>query len=157
MGRHSMTAALSAAWHALLCVAKNHANRKDLRDGAHYRVDLRVVGMVGSVEVDEPISGQLSVSGPQEKASSAAVPTAEVVAWLWDQVPQTRRRDLADQAAAYFAEHGELPAVADRDLKDAKLWLKRLRATKTVRAEGAVTFESDPEPDALEAAEAKAA
>lgn len=152
-----MTAALSAAWHALLHCAKNHANRKDLRDGAHYRCDLRVVGTVGGVAIDEPLCGALSVSGPQAKASSSAVPTAEVVAWLWDQVPATRRKDLAEEAAAWFAEHGELPPIAERDVQEAKLWLKRLRATKTVMAEGAVTFEPDPDPEALEAAAERAA
>jgi hypothetical protein len=143
---------VAALWHAIGHFAKLHANRKDLKDDTRYRCDLRIVGTVGSYPIDEPINGTLCVSGPQEKASSTSVPTAEVVAWLWDQVPKTRWADLREEAVAHFSATGELPPVETRDLEAAKLWLKQLRATKTTRSEGAVTFELDPEPGQLRAA-----
>ena len=153
MPRCSLLSAGAALWHALGFVSKLHAKRSDLRDDSKYRVDIRVTGNVAGYDIDETVSGMLSVSGPQTKASSSSVPTSHLVAWLWAQVPSTRRADLQSEAVAYFAEHEELPGVLETEEDAAKLWLKLLRSTKPKEVDGAVTFTPDPDADALAAAE----
>jgi len=148
MSTHSITAAVAATWHALLCVAKNQANRKHLRDGARYRCDLQLRGRVGGRDIDEVIAGSLVVSGPQEKSSSSAVNTAHLVAWLWQQIPSTRRPDLRDALLEHFGQHEEPPAVDNRDLEETKLLLKQLRSTNVKQVQGIVTFELDALADA---------
>ena len=146
---HSITACVSAFWHAL---AKTHGNRKDLRDGGRYRVDGHFVGTVGGRPIDETIAGTLIVSGPVEKPGSAAVDTTHYTAWLWQQIPASRRADLRAELLETFGATGEPPAVEERDLEAAKLLLKQLRTTKVTKSQGGVSFELDPEAAAAAAA-----
>jgi hypothetical protein len=157
MSRCSLLSAGAALWHAIGFVAKLHANRSDLRDDSRYRVDVRVTGNVAGYDVDKTIAGLLTVSGPQTKASSSAVPTAHLVAWLWLQIPASRRADLQAEAVAYFSDREELPGVLENDEDAAKLWLKQLRCSKPKQVDGAVTFAPDPDSDDLAAAERRAA
>jgi hypothetical protein len=60
---------------------------------------LTVDGTVAGYPIREELHAWLSVGSPSTQASSHAVPTAERVAWLWDQVPATRRAELQDLLA----------------------------------------------------------
>lgn len=152
-GRHSATSSLSALWHALGCWAKLWANRKSLRDDTRYRVDVTVDGTVAGYPVHEELHGSLAVGSPSWQAGSHSVPTAEMVAWMWDQVPGTRRTELQDLLAAYWAEHQAVPGVDEAKVKTAKLWLQRLRATVQKEREGPVSLNCDGDAD--DAAEAE--
>jgi len=152
-GRPSLTSSVSALWHALAAWAKLYANRKLLRDATRYRVEIRITGTVAGYDVDERLEAWLSVGSPSLQATSHAVPTAELVAWLWDQVPGTRRADLQDQLAAWWADHQEVPGINEAKVKDAKLWLQRLRATVQKEREGPVSLDADGDPEAAAAAE----
>lgn len=153
IGRPSLTSSCSALWHALAAWAKLQANRKQLRDDTRYRVEIEVHGQIAGYPVEERLSGFLSVGSPSTQASSHAVPTAELVAWLWRQVPATRRAELQDLLAAYWAEHQEVPDVDEAEVKAAKLWLQRLRATVPKEREGPISLDLDGDPDDLAAAE----
>lgn len=152
-GRPSLTSSLSAFWHALTAWSKLWANRKSLRDDTRYRMDLVVDGTVAGYPVHEELHAFLSVGSPSIQAGSSAVPTAELVAWLWQQIPGTRREDLQDQLAAYWAEHQEVPGLDDAQIKAAKLWLQRLRATVPKEREGPVSLDCDGDNADLAAAE----
>ena len=84
---HSTTAAIAAMWHALAATAKKYANRAQLRDGANYNVELRVVGTVGGYQVDEPIEGRLTVGHPFEAPKASAVKQDELAAKLLKAIP----------------------------------------------------------------------
>ena len=152
-GRPSLTSSVSAFWHALQAWSKLHANRKQLRDDTRYRVELQVTGTIAGYPVDEQILAWLNVGAPSVQASAHSVPTAELVAWLWVQIPATRRTDLQDALAAYWAEHQEVPEIDEAGVKSSKLWLQRLRATVAKEREGPVSLELDGDPDATAAAE----
>lgn len=153
-GRPSITSSVSALWHALVAWGKLHANRKQLRDDTRYRVEITVSGTIAGHDVEETLAGWLNVGAPSVQASAHSVPTADLVAWLWDQVPATRRGELQDSLAAYWCEHNELPeSVDEAKVKAAKLWLQRLRATVAKEREGPVSLELDEDPDRVAAAE----
>jgi hypothetical protein len=152
-GRPSITSSISAFWHALGCWAKLWANRKSLRDDTRYRVDVTIDGSVSGYPVHEELHASLAVGSPSQQASSHSIPTAELVAWLWDQVPATRRLELQDLLAAYWAEHQEVPAIDEARVKAAKLWLQRLRATVQKEREGPVSLDCDGDAETAAAAE----
>lgn len=152
-GRPSLTSALSAFYHALGCWAKLWANRKSLRDDTRYRIDVTVDGTVAGYPVHEELHASLAVGSPSLQASSHSIPTAELVAWLWDQVPATRRAELQELLAAYWAEHQEVPAIDEAKTKAAKLWLQRLRATVQKEREGPVSLDCDGDKETTAAAE----
>jgi hypothetical protein len=152
-GRPSVTAAVAALWHALAAWSKLFANRKLLRDDSRYRCELRVTGTVAGYPVDESLNAWLTVGSPSLQASAHAIPTAELVAWMWDQIPATRRPDLQDQLAAYWAEHQDVPGLDEAKVKNSKLWLARLRATVQKEREGPISLDCDGDPQDLSAAE----
>ena len=152
-GRPSLTSSISAFWHAVASWSKLWANRKSLRDDTRYRVDLTVEGTVAGYPVREELHAYLSVGSPSTQASSHAVPTAELVAWLWDQVPSTRRAELEALLAAYWSEHQEVPGLDEAKIKAAKLWLQRLRATVPKEREGPVSLDVDGDADDVAKAE----
>ena len=157
-GRPSLTSSVAALWHSLQCWAKLYANRKLLRDDTRYRVELRLTGTVAGYPVDEQLNAWLSVGAPSTQASASAIPTAELTAWLLEQIPASRRAELQDLLAAYWAENQEVPGVNDAQIKAAKLWLQRLRATVQKEREGPVSLDVDGDEDgAREAAERWAA
>lgn len=157
MPRCSLTAALSALWHALGKLGDLHGVRSHLKDNTRYRVDGRFVGRVAGYEIDEPISCMVIVSGTTSAASSTSAPKAELVAHLLSEIPATRRQEVQDLLAAYYAEHHELPELDKPAVESAKLWLKRLNASIVKQKDGAVSIELDADPDDLAAAESKAA
>jgi hypothetical protein len=140
-------------WHALATWSKLHANRKLLRDDTRYRVDIQISGTVAGYEVSETLSGWLAVGATSLQASSHSVPTADLTAWLIQQIPSTRRVELQELLAAYWAEHQEVPDVDESAVKAAKLWLQRLRATVPKEREGPVSLALDGDPDTTAAAE----
>lgn len=156
-GRPSLTSSVSALWHTLQSWAKLFANRKQLRDDTRYRVEITVSGTVAGYPVEESLAGWLSVGSPSVQSSSHAVPTADLVAWLWQQVPATRRSELQELLAAYWTEHQEVPDVDEAAVKAAKLWLQRLRATVAKEREGPVSLELDGDPDTVAEAEKRLA
>lgn len=156
-GRPSLTSSVAALWHALQAWAKLHANRKQLRDDTRYRVEIAVSGTIAGYPVEEQLQGWLNVGAPSTQASSHAVPTPNLVAWLWLQIPATRRIELQDLLAAYWTEHQEVPEVTEADVKAAKLWLARLRATVAKEREGPVSLELDGDPETLDKAEKRLA
>lgn len=156
-GRPSNSSAIAAFWHALGLWSKLWANRKHLRDDTRYRIDLTLEGIVGGYPVREELHGSLSVGSPSQQASSHAVPTAELVAWLWEQIPATRRTALQDELAAYWAENQEVPGLTEAAVKASKLWLARLRATVPKLREGPVSLDCDGDQDDLAAAESRLA
>lgn len=157
LGRPSLTSAIAAFWRSLNSWSKLWANRKSLRDDTRYRVDVTVDGTVAGYPVHEELHAYLSVGSPSTKASAHAVPTAELVAWMWDQVPATRRTDLQDQLSAYWSEHQEVPGIDEAKTKASTLWLQRLRATVPKECEGPVSLDCDGDKTDLAAAEERAA
>lgn len=151
-GRPSMTSALAGFWHALAAWAKLFANRKHLRDDTRYRVEIYITGTVAGYTVREQLTGWLNVGSPSTQSSAHSVPTADVVAELWEHIPATRRQDLQDQLAAYWSDHQAMPDVDEAKTKAAKLWLQRLRSTIAKEREGPVSLELDGDPDDTKAA-----
>lgn len=153
MPRPSLTSAVAALWHSLTLWAKLHANRKQLRDDSRYRVELRITGTIAGYPVDETLNAWLLVGSPSTQASSTSVPTAELVATLLRAVPSTRRVELQDQIEAWWSESQALPELEKAELEQAKLWLKRLRATVPKEREGPVSLDVDADDEDLQAAQ----
>lgn len=139
MPRKPLTAAEAAAYAVLAYVAKLNLQKQDIKRG-NYPVDLRITGTVAGYEIDIPIVGEGTQSGPQTTASSTGPSADELWAYARKHIPATR-----------------LPGVDETDAKAAKPFLKKCRAAKSSIKAGAFSFCASPDPDDLEAAMSRAA
>lgn len=156
MPRKPLTAAEAAAYAVLAYVAKLNLQKQDIKRG-NYPVDLRITGTVAGYEIDIPIVGEGTQSGPQTTASSTGPSADELWAYARKHIPATRLPAIEDEAVALFAAEERLPGVDETDAKAAKPFLKKCRAAKSSIKAGAFAFCAAPDPDDLEAAMSRAA
>jgi hypothetical protein len=151
MPRKSLSAAESALWAALAYLSKLFLKKVDVARG-EYRTDLRIVGTVAGHDVDVPLHGLGTQSGPQTTAGSSGPSAAELWAFARCHIPRTRIAEVEAEAIALWTDQERLPGVAEEDAKDAGLFLKRCRAATSTTKAGAFTFAMDPDQDDLAAA-----
>lgn len=157
MPRKSLSAAEAALWASLAYVSKLFLKKVDIARG-QYRCDLRIIGTVAGHQVDVPLNGDGTQSGPQTTAASSGPSAAELWAFARRHIPRSRLDEVESQAIALWTSEERLPEVDEDAAKDAGLFLKRCRAATSTLKAGAFTFALDPDEDDLaEALEREAA
>ena len=129
----------SYLWAVLGCMAKKRTDRS-LIDVGSKKVDLTIVGKIGSARIDEHVAGTLQLGGQQMKAKSTAAPSAEVLAFVLSQLPDSKRFSVMQKLKNTWASKKSVPKVSDDEVKAAKQLLSELRASTKQTVAGNLTF-----------------
>ena len=142
--RAELRAAAFAAWGT---VAKKELDRRQLREGSMYRLELPLVIDVGAFHYSESIEAEVHVGHADTSTTSSGPNTAHLVAHLLAKMPRATRERLLADLPGIFAEHGKLPKVDEKLITAADGMLKRLRSTQSVDRAASINCKFVCHPD----------
>ena len=136
--KNNLVGMRAAVFAALGKVADSESCRDDLEDGAKHEFHLTISGVVNGCGFEQSFAGDLSVGHASERASSVGPNQDHLLAYVLSKMNHQTREKILRETASDFAEHGELPAVADEQLKAAKEFRGELRQKVSQHVRGSV-------------------
>lgn len=131
-------AATAALMAALSSISKKHADREQLAGGESFAIEVSIEALVDGRAVKWSGGGALQVAADTVVTTKRHAPLDEIVAWLVEQIPKSRRDDVLSRMVELW-QAGELQA-SDTTVILAKAHLAMLHHAVTCERKGAVKY-----------------
>ena len=127
----------SILWGALGYLSKKRTKRNLITVGDETKVDVTITGTVGRSQIEERVTGTLTLSADQTTATSS-IDTDAIVAILLQHVPN--KAFVMKQITETKEKTKALPVVTAEQRAEAKQFTTRLRSSTSKVKAGAMAF-----------------
>ena len=130
---------LSVVWAALEKVGCKEKQLDDLQDGSNHDLALTIEGTVNGNTFRQALSSVVAIGHEQTRISSVTPQVPELIALILSKLNAATQNRLLDDIPEEFEENeNQLPECDQELLQRTHEMLRRVRATKMVKARGPI-------------------